>query len=306
VTAFFAFTIKKPEVVASKKFGLASLIAILVIFGWMLTDPVFFSVISLPDNIPIIILNAVVLWSWWFAMHKGVENDKRIARGDPPIEGPPENREKVWAWPNLVYTELFCGIACTVFLIVWAINYYHSRVVLDSLLKALTIAMSVIPEEIPVAFASFMALGAWRLMKIGIIAKQTKTVETLGSATVICTDKTGTITENKMSLAQLYLFQSNTIVNTNEKLNQEAEAVLGDAHITVNKNTIPNDPEKPFVTSGIRLGTPAMTTRGFKETEAQLTGNLIADVFDNPRDPANIASVRARVNALTASFPVYR
>jgi len=87
---------------------------------------------------------------------------------------------------------------------------------------------------------------------------------------------------------------------------KEAEAVLGDAHITVNKNTIPNDPEKPFVTSGIRLGTPAMTTRGFKETEAQLTGNLIADVFDHPRDPANIASVRARVNALTAAFPVYR
>ncbi len=87
---------------------------------------------------------------------------------------------------------------------------------------------------------------------------------------------------------------------------KEAEAVLGDAHITVNKNAIPNDPEKPFVTSGIRLGTPAMTTRGFKETEAQLTGNLIADVFDNPRDPANIKSVRERVNALTASFPVYR
>ena len=87
---------------------------------------------------------------------------------------------------------------------------------------------------------------------------------------------------------------------------KEAEAALGDAHITVNKNAIPNDPEKPFVTSGIRLGTPAMTTRGFKETEAQLTGNLIADVFDNPRDPANIKSVRERVNALTASFPVYR
>jgi glycine hydroxymethyltransferase len=87
---------------------------------------------------------------------------------------------------------------------------------------------------------------------------------------------------------------------------KEAEAVLGEAHITVNKNAIPNDPEKPFVTSGIRLGTPAMTTRGFKEAEAQLTGNLIADVFDNPRDPANIKSVRERVNALTASFPVYR
>ncbi len=87
---------------------------------------------------------------------------------------------------------------------------------------------------------------------------------------------------------------------------KEAEAVLGQAHITVNKNSIPNAPEKPFVTSGVRLGTPAMTTRGFTEKEAQLTGNLIADVLDNPRDEANIASVRERVNALTASFPVYR
>jgi glycine hydroxymethyltransferase len=85
-----------------------------------------------------------------------------------------------------------------------------------------------------------------------------------------------------------------------------AEAVLGQAHITCNKNAIPNDPEKPFVTSGIRLGTPAMTTRGFKEAEAELTGNLIADVLDNPNDEANIAAVRTRVNALTAAFPVYR
>src|SRR5690606_17850377 len=86
---------------------------------------------------------------------------------------------------------------------------------------------------------------------------------------------------------------------------KEAEAVLGEAHITTNKNAIPNDPEKPFVTSGIRLGTPAMTTRGFREAEAELTGNLIADVLDNPRDAANIAKVRERVNALTAKFPVY-
>jgi Ca2+-transporting ATPase len=117
-------------------------------------------------------------------------------------------------------------IGLIVFGIVWALNYYHSKVVLDSLLKALTIAMSVIPEEIPVAFTTFMALGAWRLMKMGIITKQTKTVETLGSATVICTDKTGTITENKMSLAQLYVFDSNTVIGANEKLNSEAEEVL--------------------------------------------------------------------------------
>jgi glycine hydroxymethyltransferase len=87
---------------------------------------------------------------------------------------------------------------------------------------------------------------------------------------------------------------------------KEAEAVLGEAHITVNKNAIPNDPEKPFVTSGIRLGSPAMTTRGFREPEAQQVGHLIADVLDAPRDPANVARVRGQVEALTARFPVYR
>ena len=86
---------------------------------------------------------------------------------------------------------------------------------------------------------------------------------------------------------------------------KEAEAVLGCAHMTINKNAIPNDPEKPMVTSGVRIGTPAMTTRGFKDEEARMTANLIADVLDNPRDAANIDAVRVKVNALTARFPVY-
>ncbi len=87
---------------------------------------------------------------------------------------------------------------------------------------------------------------------------------------------------------------------------KEAEAVLGQAHMTINKNAIPNDPEKPMVTSGIRVGTPAMPTRGFKDEEARATAHLIADVLDNPRDEANIAAVRAKVHALTSRFPVYR
>jgi glycine hydroxymethyltransferase len=86
---------------------------------------------------------------------------------------------------------------------------------------------------------------------------------------------------------------------------KEAERVLGEAHITCNKNAIPNDPEKPFVTSGIRLGSPAMTTRGFKEAEAVQVANWIADVLDNPNDAANIAKVREQVSALTKRFPVY-
>ena len=87
---------------------------------------------------------------------------------------------------------------------------------------------------------------------------------------------------------------------------KEAEAVLGLAHMTCNKNGIPNDPQKAMVTSGIRLGTPAMTTRGFKEDQVRLTAHLIADVLDNPHDEANLAAVRAKVAALTRDFPVYR
>jgi glycine hydroxymethyltransferase len=86
---------------------------------------------------------------------------------------------------------------------------------------------------------------------------------------------------------------------------KEAERILGEAHITCNKNGIPNDPEKPMVTSGIRLGSPAMTTRGFKEAEARQVGNFIADILDNPTDPENIAKVRAQVSELTKRFPVY-
>ncbi len=87
---------------------------------------------------------------------------------------------------------------------------------------------------------------------------------------------------------------------------KEAEAVLGSAHMTINKNAIPNDPEKPMVTSGVRVGTPAMTTRGFKEAEARATAHLVADVLDNPRDAANLDAVRAKVHALTSRFPVYK
>jgi glycine hydroxymethyltransferase len=87
---------------------------------------------------------------------------------------------------------------------------------------------------------------------------------------------------------------------------KEAEAILGRAHITCNKNGIPNDPQKPMVTSGIRLGSPAMTTRGFLEAQARQTAQLIADVLDNPHDDATINRVRDQVGALTRDFPVYR
>jgi glycine hydroxymethyltransferase len=86
---------------------------------------------------------------------------------------------------------------------------------------------------------------------------------------------------------------------------KKADIVLGQAHITVNKNSIPNDPESPFVTSGIRIGSPAITTRGFKENEARLVSNFIADVLDDPDNEENIKKIKVKVNALTQKFPVY-
>lgn len=113
-----------------------------------------------------------------------------------------------------------------VFVLVWGINYLRSGDLSASLLQALTLAMSILPEEIPVAFTTFMALGAWRLMKTGIVVKQMKTVETLGSATVICTDKTGTITENKMSLARLYLYTEDRLVQPGPDAGPAAQDLL--------------------------------------------------------------------------------
>jgi Ca2+-transporting ATPase len=109
------------------------------------------------------------------------------------------------------FVKKLAMVGVVVFIVVWTINYWHSQNLLNSLLQSLTLAMSILPEEIPVAFTTFMALGAWRLMKMGIVVKQMKTVETLGSATVICIDKTGTITENKMSLVKLYMLSTNKI-----------------------------------------------------------------------------------------------
>ena len=113
-----------------------------------------------------------------------------------------------------------------VFLIVWGVQFFQSKDILASLLKGLTLAMSILPEEIPVAFTTFMALGSRRLMKAGIIVKKTRTVETLGSATVICSDKTGTITENNMSLQSIYAFSNNTLYEDETRYDAHAFAVI--------------------------------------------------------------------------------
>lgn len=115
-----------------------------------------------------------------------------------------------------VFVKWMTIVGAGFFLIIWGINFYQSRSLLDSLLKGLTVAMSVLPEEIPVALATFMALGAWRLMRNGIIVKDTGIVEALGAATVICTDKTGTITENRMEILKLYDFNTDRVLQNDE------------------------------------------------------------------------------------------
>ena len=102
------------------------------------------------------------------------------------------------------FVKYMVWFGAAAFLLVFAYNYYDSKNFVHALMHGLTLAMSVIPEEIPVAFSTFMALGAFRLLKNNIIVKQPQYVETLGSATVICADKTGTLTQNKMSIAYLY------------------------------------------------------------------------------------------------------
>lgn len=107
------------------------------------------------------------------------------------------------------FVRSMVSIGAFAFLIVWGINYYLSKNIMDALLHGLTLAMSVLPEEIPVAFSTFMALGAYHLYKKKVIARSPHTVETLGAATVICVDKTGTITENEMQVAAIYDFTEN-------------------------------------------------------------------------------------------------
>lgn len=111
------------------------------------------------------------------------------------------------------FVKWMAVIGIGVFLLVWAYSYWQSGNIIQSLLSGLTLAMSVLPEEIPVAFTTFMALGAWKLMREGIIIKRSSVVETLGSTTVICTDKTGTITQNSMHLKALYDYNSNQVVD---------------------------------------------------------------------------------------------
>jgi P-type Ca2+ transporter type 2C len=137
-----------------------------------------------------------------------------IQKGETPLQRQIRN-----------FVKKMAIVGAIIFVVMWGINFLKTHNVIASLLQALTLAMSILPEEIPVAFTTFMALGAWRLMKLGIIVKHISTVETLGSATVICTDKTGTITENRMTLTRIYAFSSGRIAEPDHLEEEERQVI---------------------------------------------------------------------------------
>ena len=117
----FYLLIKYYRVVGTVKFLVISSIAIIATFMWMIQDPNFRAIIVWPDNVPIVILLVLVFFFTWLSFHKAAVNDQRMETGAPPVEGTSENREKVWTWPNLVYTELMAGTLCVVLLVLWSI-----------------------------------------------------------------------------------------------------------------------------------------------------------------------------------------
>lgn len=117
-------------------------------------------------------------------------------------------------------------IGIIVFAMVCGFNYFQTKDIVSSLLNGLTLAMSILPEEIPVAFTTFMALGSWKLLREGIIVKKSSVVETLGSTTVICSDKTGTITENSMKLNAIYDAKMCTVFDENQFNDVEISEII--------------------------------------------------------------------------------
>lgn len=124
------------------------------------------------------------------------------------------------------FVRIMALVGTAIFLLLWLVNYLHTRQWLESLLLGLTFAMAIIPEEIPVAFSSFMALGAYHMARLGIITRQPSTIENLGAVSVICLDKTGTITENRMTVKWVYDFEQDRSVEMGENAGRDKLAVL--------------------------------------------------------------------------------
>lgn len=189
---------------------------------------------------------------------------------------------------------IFGGIA---FLLVWLINYLDSHDLFNSLLQGLTLAMSVLPEEIPVAFSTFMALGAYRLYKSNVITRSPYTVETLGTATVICTDKTGTLTENRMELRAIYDFGSDTLTDFTKHqpaINETIEYGLWASEV------LPFDPMEKSIHAFYERHAPVDERKSFKMVhEYPLSGKppIMTHIFEKPNGEKVIA-VKGSVEGL--------
>ncbi len=152
------------------------------------------------------------------------------------------------------FVQQMALVGLVAFLLVFGINYFSTNDLIISLLFGLVMTMSLIPEEIPVAFSSFMAIGAYRMSRIGLLVKQPVTVESLGSASVICLDKTGTITENKMSLAAIYDFQKDQIITAEDFVNHPDNEVITCAMWA--SEASPFDPMEQALHQAYRQNTP--------------------------------------------------
>jgi Ca2+-transporting ATPase len=188
------------------------------------------------------------------------------------------------------------------FVLVWGYSYWHSGNILESLLAGLTLAMSILPEEIPVAFTTFMALGAWKLMKEGVIIKRSTVVETLGSTTIICTDKTGTITENSMQLKTLYDFKSNQAYDDT----QFGQTVLAELiqYAMWSSEPIPFDPMEKAIHQVYEQSHPIDQRKDFKMIHEYPLGGkppMMTHLFENTSGQRIVAAKGAPEAILTVS-----
>ncbi|MBK7433556.1 MAG: HAD-IC family P-type ATPase [Chitinophagaceae bacterium] len=188
------------------------------------------------------------------------------------------------------FVKYMMWIGAGAFLLVFGYNLYESRNFLHALMHGLTLAMSVIPEEIPVAFSTFMALGAYRLLKNNIIVKQPLYVETLGSATVICADKTGTLTQNRMSIASLYEAGKKEVITPDDKNRLPGELI---AYAMWSSETDPFDPMEKAIHELYAGSVPADQRPLFKQVhEYPIGGNppMMTHIFSREKEETLIAA----------------
>jgi Ca2+-transporting ATPase len=180
-----------------------------------------------------------------YAVVTAIGNCTQLGRLGRSIDAIPGTRTELQRQINR-FVRVMALLGTAIFLLLWLVNFLHTGQLLQSLLLGLTFAMAVIPEEIPVAFSSFMALGAYRMARLGIITRQPQTIENLGAVSVICLDKTGTVTENRMTVKFIYDFEEDVLVDLGLHADAKAWEVLWYGRLASEKE--PFDPmEKAIV-----------------------------------------------------------